>query len=41
MAKFKIDTDVLQDTINAYKTVIEDIEKFYDSIHNSKNNTLK
>ena len=27
MAKFKIDTDVLQDTINTYKTVIEDIEK--------------
>ena len=27
MATFKIDTDILQDTINTYRTVIEDIEK--------------
>ncbi len=27
MAKFRVDTDVLQSTINTYATVIDDIEK--------------
>lgn len=27
MAVFKVDTDTLQDTINTYRTVIDDIEK--------------
>ena len=27
MAVFKVDTDILQDTINTYRTAIDDIEK--------------